>query len=154
MKSFCRQNEIKQIFATPYHPQTCGMVERINGILIEKLRVSLMEHPRRKWSTLLADVVKNYNNTIHDITGFTPQFLFNGQTDTPDIGSPTIDLEQARQLACERSHVHQLNRKQRHDKKHLPFEFPIGSKVLRRIASNHPSLSKFQQRWTGPWLVI
>ena len=75
-----------------------------------------MEHPRRKLSTLLADVVKNYNNTIHDITGFTPQFLFNGQTNTPDIGSPTINLEQARKLACERSPVHQLKRKQTRQK--------------------------------------
>ena len=154
LKNFCENNQIKQIFATPYHPQTCGMVERINGSIIEKLRVELKEHPRRKWSTLLATVVKNYNNTIHDITGFTPKFLFTGDDNTPDLGNPIISLEQARRLACERTRVHQLKRKQRHDSKHPEKEFSIGSKVLRKIASNHPSLSKFHQRWTGPWLVI
>ena len=154
LKNFCENHGIKRIFATPYHPQTCGMVERINGTIIEKLRVELKDHPRRKWSTLLTDVVKNYNNSIHDITGFTPNYLFYGQDNSPDIGNQIIPLEQARQLACERTRVHQIKRKQRHDDKHRQYDFPIGSKVLRKIASNHPSLTKFHQRWTGPYLVI
>ena len=44
LKNFCENNQVKQIFATPYHPQTCGIVERINGSIIEKLRVELKEN--------------------------------------------------------------------------------------------------------------
>ena len=43
---------------------------------------------------------------------------FYGKDNSPDIGNQIIPLKQARQLACKRTRVHQIKRKQRHDDKH------------------------------------
>ena len=111
------------------HFWTSGMVELINGTIIGKLRVELKDHSRRKLSTLLSHVVKNYNNSIHDITGLTPNYLFYGQDNSPDIGNQIISLGQARQLACERTSLHLIKQKQRHGNKHQQYYFPIGSSL-------------------------
>ena len=154
IKQFCAKNKIKHVFATPYHPQTCGTVERVNGTLITKLGAALLDRPNRKWSQLLHNIIESYNHTPHDVTGYTPQFLFFGHEDKPSFASPGIPIESARQLANERTENERKRRKEYHDKKHPDKEFQIGSKVLRRIADNHPDLTKLNQRWSGPYYVI
>ena len=153
IKTFFRRNNIKHIVSTPYHPQTNGIVERANGTIITKLRAALLDHPRRKWTTLLPEIVQNYNRTPHDITGFTPRYLLYGISDTPSFGTPPEPLERARQLARERTHKHQGLRKQRHDAKHLRLDLTIGSRVVRQIASNDPSQIKTSPRWSGPYYI-
>ena len=46
LKNFCENHGINRIFATPYHPQTCGMVERINGTIIEKTHSRIKRSPK------------------------------------------------------------------------------------------------------------
>ncbi|RWS01735.1 Retrotransposable element Tf2 protein type 1-like protein, partial [Dinothrombium tinctorium] len=133
LNQFLRKYDIRHSYSTPYHPQTNGIVESVNGTIITKLRASLLDKPKRKWSTLLADVTKSYNNTPHDITGFSPRFLH---------------------FARQRTREHQEKRKESHDNKHKSSPFQIGDKVIREIPDNHPSSNKLSPKFTGPYVIV
>ena len=154
MKSFFQRNNIKHIVSTPYHPQTNGIVERANGTIVTRLRSELLDHPRRKWSSVLPHIVENYNRTPHDITSFPPEYLLCGIDRTPEFGTLYPRLEIARQIANDRTHRSQQERKHRHDKHHEDIDLDIGAQVLRIIASNDPRQKKTSPRYSGPYFVI
>uniref|UniRef100_A0A158P4S6 RNA-directed DNA polymerase n=1 Tax=Tetranychus urticae TaxID=32264 RepID=A0A158P4S6_TETUR len=154
LKQAFKRHNIKHIFSTPYHPQTNGIVERINGTLMVKVRAALQDHPHRKWTTLLPKIVTDYNNTPHDITGYAPAYLFFGTDPTPTFSGQTNNLQEARELARTRTRTEQERRKQRHDAKHPVANFEIGSKVLKEVPFNHPSKTKVTAKYTGPYYVI
>ncbi|RWS04578.1 Retrotransposable element Tf2 protein type 1-like protein [Dinothrombium tinctorium] len=153
LKQFLKKSNIRHTFSTPYHPQTNGIVERLNGTIMTKLRLALLDYPKRKWSTLLRDVIRNYNNTPHDITGYSPQFLYFGEETLPEFAEPH-DIETARQIARKRTQEHQLKRKHHFDKTRRVFDFHIGQKVMREVPRNHPSTDKLSPKFTGPYYII
>ena len=153
MKEFYRRHNIQHIVSTPYHPQTNGIVERANGTILTRLRSELMDNRRKLWSTVLPNIIRNYNRTPHDITGFPPEYLLYGIDNTPSFGTSFVPVEEARQLANERTDHYQQQRKDRHDKKHKDFDPPIGSQVVRIIASNDPQQKKTSPRYSGPYIV-
>ena len=71
-------NGIEHRLTSSYHPQANGMLEKVNHILTNGLRLSLLDNPKIKWSTHLNKVVSNYNRVPHSATGFSPQFLHFG----------------------------------------------------------------------------
>lgn len=152
IKRCLNRHNIKHLLSTPYHPQTNGIVERFNGTLITKLRFVLLDHPKRKWNTLLPKVVSDYNNTPHDVTGFTPAFLFFGKDSHPE--PPSMEISEARKLAKSRTENSQNKRKERHDAIHPETSFKIGDQVIRIIPSNHPSVIKTSQKYSGPYFII
>jgi transposase InsO family protein len=154
LKDFLDTNKVRHSFSSSYHPQTNGIVEKANGTLIEKLRTAMLDKPKCKWSTLLKDVVQKYNSTPHDITGFSPKYLLFGTEESPTFASPALRLDEARQLANERTNQFRKTKKSSHDLKHKHAEFEIGDKVVRKIASNHPSLIKTSPRYEGPLVII
>jgi transposase InsO family protein len=154
IKSYLHQNQVKHSFSSTYHPQTNGIVEKVNGTIITKLRAEIFDKPKRKWSTLLTDVVRNYNDTPHDTTGFSPRYLLFGVDPSPSYASPSLTLEAARQIARERTNISQQKRKEIHDSKDPSIEFEVGDLVTRKIASNHPSLNKTSRRRDGPLIII
>jgi transposase InsO family protein len=144
-------NRIIHSFTSSYHPQTNGLCEKANGTIITKLRIAMNEHPKRKWTTLLPNIVTQYNETIHDSTGFTPKFLFFGNI-SGDTSLPTI--EAARAAAKERSDSLKLRWKQHYDSHHTPELFQPNDLVKKRIPLNRPDLNKLTQRYEGPYRVI
>ncbi|UYV68869.1 K02A2.6-like, partial [Cordylochernes scorpioides] len=77
-----------------------GICEKLNDTIMTKLRIAVLEKPRCKWSTLLPQVVKNYNSTPHDVTGFSPLFLKYGIGNVPEFADQTlITIEEARKKA-------------------------------------------------------
>jgi len=154
LKDFLDTNKVRHSYSSSYHPQTNGIVEKANGTIIEKLRTAMLDKPKCKWSTLLKDVVQKYNSTPHDITGFSPKYLLFGTEESPTFASPALRLDEARQLANERTNQFRKTKKSSHDLKHKHAEFEIGDKVVRKIASNHPSLIKTSPRYEGPLVII
>ena len=63
---------------TPYHPQTNGIVERMNSTLLKMLR-ALPETLKKKWHEALNKQIFAYNATKNDRTGHTPYFLMFGR---------------------------------------------------------------------------
>ena len=63
---------------TPYHPQTNGLVERMNSTLLAILR-ALLERAKRKWHVYVDKQIFAYNATRNDRTGYSPHFLMFGR---------------------------------------------------------------------------
>jgi len=58
-------------YATPYHPQTNGQVERFHKTLVKQLRHYVSDHVVT-WSRYLRLVVTAYNSQVHSSTGQVP----------------------------------------------------------------------------------
>ena len=63
---------------TPYHPQTNGLVERMNSTLLNMMR-TLPEHKKRRWPEEVNLLLFAYNSTKHTSTNHTPHFLMFGR---------------------------------------------------------------------------
>lgn len=76
---------IRGVFSTPYHPESNGMVERVNSTLERILRKITIEHPN-KWATFLSSAVFAYNIGYHSSTGQSPfKMLYGRQPSLPPI---------------------------------------------------------------------
>jgi transposase InsO family protein len=84
-KNFCNQIGTKIHFASVRHPESNGLVERANGIIITGIMKSIFNQRKGKWLDELIKVVWNHNTTISRSTGFTPfKLLFGDEAITPE----------------------------------------------------------------------
>ena len=86
-REFCEQIGTKLHFASVRHPESNGLVERANGIIMTGI-MKLFNQPRGKWPDELIKVVWSHNTTISRSTGFTPFKLL--------FGDEAITLEEAK----------------------------------------------------------
>jgi IS30 family transposase len=56
-KAFCDQTSTKIHFASVRHPESNGLVERANGIIITGIMKSIFNQPKGKWLDELIKVV-------------------------------------------------------------------------------------------------
>jgi transposase InsO family protein len=87
-KTFCDQIGMKIHFASVRHPESNGLVERANGIIITGIMKSIFNLPKGKWPDKLVKVVWNHNTVVSRSTGFTPFKLL--------FGDEAITLEEAK----------------------------------------------------------
>jgi transposase InsO family protein len=71
-KDFCDQIGTKIHFASVRHPESNGLVERANGIIMTGIMKLIFNQPRGKWPDELIKVVWSHNTTTSRSTGFTP----------------------------------------------------------------------------------
>jgi transposase InsO family protein len=84
-KDFCDQVGTKIHFASVRHPESNGLVERANGIIMTKIMKLIFNQLRGKWSDELIKVVWSHNTTISRSSGFTPfKLLFGDKAITPE----------------------------------------------------------------------
>jgi ribonuclease HI len=84
-KEFCEQIGTKIHFASVRHPESNGLVERANDIIMTGIMKLIFNQPRGKWPDELIKVVWSYNTTISRSTGFTPfKLLFGDEAITPE----------------------------------------------------------------------
>jgi hypothetical protein len=62
-KTFCSQIGTKIHFASVRHPESNGLVERENGIIITGIMKSIFNQPKGKWPDKLIKVVWSHNTT-------------------------------------------------------------------------------------------
>ena len=70
-KELMKRSHIAQAHSMTYHPQTNGLVERQNRMLVNMLRVYCSRH-MTDWDKDLPQVVGAYNSTQHSTTGVSP----------------------------------------------------------------------------------
>ena len=87
-RKFCDQIGTKIHFAFVRHPESNGLVERANIIIMTRIIKLIFNQPRGKWPDELIKVVWSHNTTISRSTGFTPFKLL--------FGDEAITLEEAK----------------------------------------------------------
>ena len=88
----CRLLGVAKIRTTPYHPQSDGLVERLNCTLLDMLATAARERPF-DWESQLRRLCLVYTTSTHPTTGEPPFFLmFSRQVRMPIgimYGNPT-----------------------------------------------------------------
>jgi hypothetical protein len=171
-KDFCDQIGMKIHFASVRHPESNGLVERANGIIMTGIMKLIFNQPRGKWPDKLIKVVWSHNTTMSRSTGFTPfKLLFGDEAITPEkakAGSirtvaSTEDeadyhikkdtIEGTRLQNIENINKYQAETIKWHDRKVRLKNIKPGHLVLRRVA-NPDTVGKLQLKWEGPFLVV
>jgi hypothetical protein len=82
-KDFCDQIGTKIHFALVRHPESNGLVERANGIIMAGIMKLIFNQPRGKCPDELIKVVWSHNTTTSRSAGFTPfKLLFSDEAIT------------------------------------------------------------------------
>jgi hypothetical protein len=67
------------------HPESNGLVERANRIIMTEIMKSIFNQPKGKWLDELIKVVWSHNTVVSRSTGFTPfKLLFGDEAITPE----------------------------------------------------------------------
>ena len=73
MQEVCKLLHINKTRTTAFHPQSDGLMERLNQTLLSMLAATVHEHPG-DWDKKLRLVCMAYNTSVHQSTGFSPFF--------------------------------------------------------------------------------
>jgi hypothetical protein len=171
-KDFCERIGIKIHFASVRHPESNGLVERANGIIMTEIMKLIFNQPKGKWPEELIKVVWSHNTTVSRSTSFTPfKLLFDDEAITPEEAKAgsirttasaedeadsqiTKDtIEGTRLQAIEHINKYQAKTIKWHDRKVRLKNIKPGHLVLRRIA-NLDIVGKLQLKWEGPSLAV
>jgi hypothetical protein len=171
-KTFCDQIGTKIHLASVRHPESNGLVERTNRIIITEIMKSIFNQPRGKWPDKLIKVVWNHNIVVSRSRGFTPfKLLFGDEAITPKearrgsrrtlasveheenckITKDTI--EETSLQAVDHINKYQAEKIKWRDRKVKLKNIRPGHFVLRRVA-NPDTVGTLQLKWEGPFLVI
>jgi transposase InsO family protein len=84
-KDFCRSIGTKIAFASVYHPESNGAVERVNRIVFLAISKTLFNLHKGKWINELPKVMWSHNTIVYRTTGFTPfRLLYSEEAMLPE----------------------------------------------------------------------
>lgn len=163
---------IHGLLTAPYHPQTNGMVERVNGTLMKILRCYAEESD--EWDEYLPAALMAYQTARHSATGFSPfRMMYGREPALPSLLLPTtLDLKDfnydkyLREFTAELVAVqasgwekitsgHQLLLKDKIDDTNDYPKYDLQDKVLSYVCrklKDRPT--KLESVWDGPYTVI
>ena len=174
IKEMCRLLGIHKTRTTPYHPQSDGLVERLNRTILNMLSISAAEH-ERDWDLHLPTVMLAYRSSVQETTGATPfslmfgrevrlpvDIMFGTPPSYPPPASPSEyahhlreRLHQAYRLVREHASAQQRRQKYLCDRRAGGLPFNVGDRVwLHCPAVPRGRSYKFHQPWQGPFVVL
>ena len=78
VKEFCDQYGITQHFASSYHPQTNGLVERVNRTIADTI-AKVSTETGKPWDKCIPDALFAVRTNLQSTTGQTPFYLTYGR---------------------------------------------------------------------------
>jgi transposase InsO family protein len=171
----CRIFQIDKTRTSPFRPQSDGMVERFNRTMGMMLR-QFVSNTQEDWDEFLSLCAMAYNSSVHNSTGYTPNFLMFGREfklpieymlPCPDFVEDDLEdsiehyvarLKDSLCLTYEvvRNHTKKAVNSQRvyYERRTKPEKFRVGQSVwyycpVRRVGFS-PKLCK---PWTGPFFI-
>ena len=174
IQEMCKLLHISKTRTTPYHPQSDGLVERFNRILLAMLATCAKSNPL-DWEKHVRKVCMAYNSSVQASTGYTPFYLmFGRQARLPaDViyGAPNITeqsqsvsdyartlkgrMEDAFTLARQHSLKQHHRQKELYERKVHGKPFEKGEYVWLNSPMGQTGTSrKLHHPWTGPFKVL
>ena len=80
------QGFLRHLLSSPYHPQTNGAIEKLNGTLKTKIK-SVSDDFEGQWDLALPWLLFAYRSVGHSSTGFSPFFLLYGRKAKGPLGA-------------------------------------------------------------------
>lgn len=161
-KEFISKMDIEHKLTTPYHPQSNGIDERLNGTLMRILR-SYVNRYQNDWDDHLKWSLYVYNNTVHDSTGYSPYQVLHSRDPRSPLRPKTVDqpevkhavlTESIRNNVIERIKLSQENQKKYYDRHRSKPKFYRGQLVYIKTNAQPTYLcKKFYQKWSGPVVI-
>jgi hypothetical protein len=170
-RELCSSIGTKPVFASVYHPQSNGIVERANGKIFSAIKKRLLDDKKGKWADQLPEVIWALNTIECRATGFTPFRLMYGseamtsqelkhesprtnESVVSNVDEPTSkDLINGDcVLALQALNMYQVQTKAWRDNTVVPREFNEGDLVLVRTTRTE-SLGKLEPKWEGSYIV-
>jgi transposase InsO family protein len=91
--SVCRELGIAKIFATAYHPQTNGQVERFNRTIINSLR-GYVERRQTDWDEYTSAITFGYNCRVHSSLNLAPfELILSRPPPTLSVGPSEAEVQ-------------------------------------------------------------
>ena len=158
-------------FSSAYHPQTQGVVERMNALVTQTLRCLIHDTKNvKRWEILLPTVEMAINSSPNQSTGFSPFFLNYGfepvmpvqllrgdeSSKTESVASFIQRVTSDWKLARENLQRSLDLQQKYYDQKHRDVHYNVGDLVL--LSTGNLKMkrtpAKLQRRFGGPFKVI
>jgi transposase InsO family protein len=163
MSSLLRRFGIQHRWTTPYHPQTDGMVERLNQTILQMLSTKL-PGSKGDWPLALQDCMRAFNAAQGATNGESPYYLMFADP-SPHGGAtkqPAPTPQQAATILEEanrsRRRVAELNKARKREAETVNSRLPrfkVGDWVMvRDPAIRQQPYSKLQRSWIGPCRIV
>ena len=168
----CKMLEMQKTRTCGFNPKSDGMIERMNRTLKERLTLMTNDNPRT-WDQQLPYAMMAYRNSVHEVTGQTPNMMmFGRETDLPlDVmtGRPlkmkpmnevdfVEELRERLEVAHEKARKHQKNEQRRqkrnYDKRANGNSFKEGDPVWLYNGDKMKGVQyKLSCKWEGPFEI-
>ena len=103
-RNMCKLRDVEHRMSTVFHPKGNSRVERMVKVVGDLIAVFC--HMYREWDKNLPFLTLAYRSTVHEVTGFTPNFIMTGEIALP----PDVMLEtlQDGEMTTEPEYVQKL----------------------------------------------
>ena len=172
IKELCKTLQIRKTHTTPYHPQSDGLVERLNRTIISML-ATVVNDFGGEWEDHLPRICFAYNTSQQESTGFTPFYLMFGRQaripldimyQTPVAEARNVSqyiwtlrksMQDAYALARDNLQTASYRQKELYDEKIHGKPYKVGDLVwLHNPAMPRGQARKLYCPWTGPYKVV
>ena len=174
----CKAIGTRQRFATIYHPECNGQIERWHRFLKERLTIRQKANALNflkgdDWDIYIPSVVFSYNAAVHSITGYSPFQILYGRLPSLPLRLAKLTTLKVPQLRNYEDYLQFLTKTlgvirnkvlqntflksralDKRNRDRSDFDFEVGELVYQRALGLKGNLASFSDKWLGPYEVL